>query len=293
VVRKLKFENLSKKLANRLKDLPFLWNAQGAVIQLSRENYSMWNQTEWLDFYFQYLCEKYLPRIVPMHKDVCGTTFFDGIHDLSPDFSQKELKKNTTKKTIPNDVSEEFNHALNNYLHWRQMEWVEAYFNYLCEKMLLDLIDISETVVFQNNFTMIMKIPFIFKAYIKNTGNQKIILSDAKLMTQMLANVPEIGVIIANGIIDYPLPKKEEKRLNHSIKNEKEKIENLEKELRQHSEFKLEKIHFVPISPDFFETCETFRPKDSKIEGYLREKIVIEIPKINDKAIYSIDFSDI
>jgi len=289
----LNFEDLSKKIAKKLKGLPILWNAQDAVVLLSRASYSKWKQTEWLDFYFQYLCEKYLPRIVPLHKDVCGTTFFDGKRDLSPDFSQKGLKKNTTKKTTPNDVLEEFNHALNNYLHWRQMEWVEAYFNYLCERMLSDLIDITETVVFQNNFTAIMKIPFIFKAYIKNTGNQKIILSDATLITQMLANVPEIGVIIANGTIDYPLPKKEEKRLNHSVKNEKEKIENLEKELRQHSEFKLEKIHFIPISPDFFETCETFQPKDSKVEGHLREKIVIEIPKINDKAIYSIHFSDI
>ena len=289
----MNFEDLSKKIAKKLKGLPILWNAQDAVVLLSRASYSKWKQTEWLDFYFQYLCEKYLPRIVPLHKDVCGTTFFDGNRDLSPDFSQKGLKKNTTKKTTPNDVSEEFNHVLNNYLHWRQMEWVEAYFNYLSERMLSDLIDMTETVVFQNNFTAIMKIPFIFKAYIKNTGNQKIILSDATLMTQMLANVPEIGVIIANGTIDYPLPKKEEKRLNHSIKNEKEKIENFEKELRQHSEFKLEKIHFIPISPDFFETCETFQPKDSKVEGHLREKIVIEISKINDKAIYSIDFSDI
>ena len=101
-----------------------------------------------------------------MHKDICGTTFFDGKRDLSPDFSQKELKKNTTKKTTPNDVSEEFNHALNNYLHWRQMEWVEAYFNYLCEKALSDLIEMPETVFVQNNFTTIMKIPFIFKDYI-------------------------------------------------------------------------------------------------------------------------------
>lgn len=286
------FKDLSKRLANRLKDLPPLWNAQEAVIQLSRENYFMWNQTEWLDFYFQYLCEKYLPRITPMHKEICGTTFFDGIHDLSPDFSPKKLKKNKHNEFTSNAASAEFNHALNNYLHWRQMEWVEAYFNYLCEKALADLIEIPETVFIQDNFTAINKTPFIFKAYIQNTGNTKIILSDAELMTQVLADVFEIGVIIASGNINYPLPKKEKvKGLQRSIEYEKDKIANLEKELRQHSEFKLEKIYFIPISPDFFETCETFRPKDIKIESHLREKIMIEVPKIKDKAKYCIDFS--
>ena len=113
-------------------------------------------------------------------------------------------------------------------------------------------------------------------------------------MTQMLADVHETGVIIANGTIEYPSTKKDkEKESNHSVGNEKEKVKNLENELRQHSMFQLGKIYFVPISPDFFETCETFRPKDSKVEGHLREKIVIEIPKINDKAIYSIHFTDI
>lgn len=289
----MKFEDLSKKIAKRLKDLPSLWKAQEAIIKLSHESYSMWNQTEWLDFYFQYLCEKYLPRIVPVHKEVCGTTFFDGIHDLSPDFSTKKSKKNKLNKSTSNVAPEEFNHALNNYLHWRQMEWVEAYFNYQCERMLSDLIDIPETVFIQNNFTTIKKTPLIFKVYIQNVGNTKIILSDVELMTQVLLDVPEIGVIIASGTIDYPPPKKEIKESNHSINNEKEKIEELEKELRQHSEFKLKKIHFVPISPDFFETCATFRPKDAKVIGHSREKIVIEIPKIRDKSIYSVEFFDI
>ena len=289
----MNFEDLSKKIAKILKGLPILWNAQDAVVLLSRASYPKWKQTEWLDFYFQYLCEKYLPRIVPMHKDICGTTFFDGKRDLSPDFSQKELKKNTTKKTTPNDVSEEFNHALNNYLHWRQMEWVEAYFNYLCEKMLSSFLKMPETVYVQDQFPVFMNTPFIFKPYIQNTGNEKIILSDAALIADILTRVKEIGVIIASGIVSYPLQKDKEKReIHHSKNKNKEKIYNFGNELRQHSEFKLKEIHFVPISYDFFETCETFRPKDTNAnESDLREKIVIEIPRIKNLVKHSIDFS--
>jgi hypothetical protein len=133
-----------------------------------------------------------------------------------------------------------------------------------------------------------MEIPWIFKSYIQNTGNRKIILSDALWVVQALTSYHEIGVIIASGLIRYPEEKKEE--VSHFGKN-KEKIKTVIKELRQHSEFILKKIHFVPLSYDFLETCETFQPKEVKSEENLREKIVLEMPKIKDKIKYSISFS--
>jgi len=288
----MNFEVLSKKIGSRLKNIPSLWDARSAVLALSREGYPLWKQGEWLDFYFQYLCEKYLPRIVPMHKEVCGTTFFDGIHDLSPDFEQKtskkNLKKSTKKDILPKTSSEEFNHALNNYLHWRQMEWVEAYFNFLCEKKLSDLLKFPEPVYSQMHFPALIEIPWIFKSYIQNTGNRKIILSDALLVVQALASYHKIGVIIASGFICYPEEKKEE--VSHFGKN-KEEMKTVMKEMRQHSEFTLKKIHFFPLSYDFLETCETFQPKEVKSEESLREKIVLEMPKIKDKIKCSISFS--
>jgi len=288
----MNFEVLSKRIGSRLENIPSLWDARSAVLVLSREGYPLWKQCEWLDFYFQYLCEKYLPRIVPMHQDVCGTTFFDGIHDLSPDFEQKISKKNKKKSTdkdiLPKTSSEEFNHALNNYLHWRQMEWVEAYFNFLCEKKLSDLLHFTDPAYSQMHFPALMEIPWIFKSYIQNTGNKKIILTDASLVVQALTSYHEIGVIIASGLIRYPEEKKGE--VSHFGKN-KEKIKTAKKELRQHSEFILKKIHFVPVSYDFLETCETFQPKEVKSEENLREKIVLEMPKIKDKIKYSISFS--
>ncbi len=288
----MNFEVLSKKIGSRLENIPSFWDAQSAVLVLSREEYPLWKQCEWLDFYFQYLCEKYLPRIVPMHKEVCGTTFFDGIHDLSPDFEQKisenSSKKSAEKDILPQTSSEEFNHALNNYLHWRQMEWVEAYFNFLCEKKLSDLLHFPEPVYSQMHFPALMEIPWIFKSYIQNTGNKKIILSDASLVVQALTKYHEIGVIIASGLIRYPEEKKEE--VNCFGKN-KEEINTVEKEMRQHSEFILKEIYFVSLSYDFLETCETFQPKEVKSEESLREKIVLEMPKIKDKIKYSIRFS--
>jgi len=207
-------------------------------------------------------------------------------------FYQKNSKKSTEKDILPKTSSEEFNHALNNYLHWRQMEWVEAYFNFLCEKKLSDLLKFPEPVYSQMHFPALIEIPWIFKSYIKNIGNRKIILSDASLVVQTLRSYHEIGVIIASGLIRYPEEKVEEKKeeVSHFGKN-KEKIKTTMKELRQHSEFILKKIHFVPVSYDSLETCETFQPKEVKSEENLREKIFLEMLKIKDKIKYSISFS--
>ena len=89
---KMKFKTLSENIGDKLKDIPQLWNSQTAVLKLSENCYPAWEQSEWLDFYFRYLCEKYLPKEIPMNEKICGTTFFDGIQDFSPDFKKNTLK---------------------------------------------------------------------------------------------------------------------------------------------------------------------------------------------------------
>jgi len=292
----MNFEILSKGLGNRLKNIPSQWDAKTAILSLSNEGYAKWKQSEWLDFYFQYLCEKYLPKIIPMHKEVCGTTFFDGIHDLSPELKQTETEKNKKKplenNILPKTSSGDFDHALNNYLHWRQMEWVDAYFNYLCEKHLSGLLRFPEPAYSRLPFPVMKKVPWIFKAFIQNTGNKKIILSDASLFTRILADYQKIGVIIASGTVCYYKDKIEEsKKESEHFGKGKEGTRDIIKEFRQHSEFILDKILFIPVSYDFIETCETFQPKEVKSEEHLREKIVLEMPKLKDRIKYSIDFS--
>ena len=46
----MNFEVLSKKIGSRLKNIPLLWDAQSAVLVLSREEYPLWKQSEWQDF---------------------------------------------------------------------------------------------------------------------------------------------------------------------------------------------------------------------------------------------------
>lgn len=290
-VNEMNFMFLSQKIGERLKTIPAVWNSQSAVLELSSECYPMWEQSEWLDFYFRYLCEKHLPQIVPMHEKVCGTTFFDGIQDFTPDFKLKsqeniEISKGNSKES--NVSTKEFSLAYNNYQHWRQMEWIESYFNYLCEKKLSGLLQIPGPSYHKIVFGGLLEIPWIFKTYIENTGNQTIVLADADLIYQGFSDFQQIGIIVATGVVEYKenkIPKKSEK--NKITKEKKE--QDINKELRQHSIFNLKNIHFMPFSLDSVQKCETFQPGGPTKEQ-LREKILLNIADIWDKYQFSLHF---
>jgi hypothetical protein len=286
------FKSLSQKIGDRLRTIPSMWNSQSAVLTLSRECYPMWEQSEWLDFYFRYLCEKHLPQVVAMHEKVCGTTFLNGIQDFSPDFKVKP-PKNIGKSRESNkeltDSIKEFSLAFSNYQHWRQMEWIESYFNYLCEKKLSGLLQVPGPLYHQSTFNALLEIPWIFKVNIQNTGNQKIILGDADLITHGLSDFHQIGIIIATGVVEYygrDIPEKEDKI---KIRNKKQVMK---KELRYHSIFRLKHIYFLPFSLDLVQKCETFQPGGVRTTEKLREKILLNIPDIQNKYQFSLKFSE-
>jgi len=286
------FKSLSQQIGDRLRTIPSMWNSQSAVLTLSRECYPMWQQSEWLDFYFSYLCEKHLPHVIPMNEKVCGTTFFNGIQDFSPDFMAKASKTIKTSRGIIKELNtstEEFSLAFNNYQHWRQIEWIETYFNYLCERKLSGLLQIPGPVYHQISFSALFEIPWIFKVYIENIGNQRIILADADLITQGMSDFRQIGIIIAAGIVEY-YGNKDLESINKIKKAQKKGV--MKKELRQHSIFNLKNINFISFSFDSIEKCETFQPGGMSIKEKSREKILLNIPDIQDKYQFSLHFPE-
>lgn len=285
------FDTLSRKIASKLKTIPSLWNSQTAVLELSAECYPMWEQSEWLDFYFNYLCEKHLPNVIPINEKVCGTTFFDGIKDFIPDFKEStagKTKNGKAEQKESNIYSRDFDIAYKNYQHWRQMEWVESYFSYLCEKKLSSILQIPGPSYNKMHFNALLEIPWLFEPYIENSGNKKIILADADLITWGLNDFENIGVIIGSGFIRYP----DKKTVTNGKDNKiyKNKIAMI-KELRQHTIFNLKDIYFLPFTSDLVSKCETFQPGGTK-KGHLPEKILIDISDIRNKCHYSLNFDN-
>jgi len=82
----------------------------------------MWPQSEWLDFYFSYLGEKHLPHVIPMNEKVCGTIFFNGIRDFSPDFMAKTSKTSKTSRGSSKELHMSIEEAILSFdhdQHWR------------------------------------------------------------------------------------------------------------------------------------------------------------------------------
>jgi hypothetical protein len=288
----MNFKDLSKKIGEKLKTIPPSWNSQKAVLELSEECYAMWEQTEWMDFYFNYLCEKHLPNVIPINEKVCGTTFFDGLKDFIPDFKVKNRKSIDGQKNTNNILTnKEFDLAYHNYQHWRQMEWIESYFNYLCEKQLSGILQIPGPTFQKFSFNAFLEIPWIFKLYIENTGNEKIILADSNLITQGLIKFEKIGIILASGAVEYPKEKISTNKINNRIVNNQDELMR-KKEIRQHSVFQLNHIYFIPISSEAIQKCETFQPGGFKSKEHLREKVLLNVSETKNRSEFSLKFSE-
>lgn len=287
----MNFKSLSHKIGEHLKIISPKWDSKKAILELSEECYPGWEQSEWIDFYFSYLCEKYLPKEVPMREKVCGTTFFDGIQDFSPDFmveNQLNGFGQENKKSFLN--KKDFDLAYFNYQHWRQMEWIESYFNYICEKRLSKTLQMPGPSYQKHRFNGFLEIPWIFKVYIENTGNKKIILADAELITQGLIEFDKVGIILATGIVEYPKEETPGNNINSNKgQNQYEMI--MKKEMRQHSVFQLKHIYFIPLSSELINKCETFQPGGFKNKEHLREKVLLNVPEVTEKQQFSLDFS--
>ena len=287
----MNFSDLSRRIAQKLRKIPPTWNSQSAVLELSNACYSKWEQSEWLDFYFRYLCEKHLPHVIPMNEKVCGTTFFDGIFDFSPSFkpdNHQDIEIQEKEGSGVSSANREFSLAYSNYQHWRQMEWIESYFNYLCERRLSRFLKIPGPAYNRMAFDAIMEIPWIFKIDIQNIGNPNIILEDADLILRGLSDFQQIGIILARGFAEYYRGKMPEEKDNSRVSSMYQEKPRMNKKLRLHSIFHLRKIDFIPFSFDSLEKCETFQPGKMEVREKLREKILLNIPDIQRKSQYTI-----
>jgi hypothetical protein len=80
---------LSRVLA---KDLPRRWDGMAAIKEMRDAGCAHWKQTEWIGWYFQYLCETILPAHMTIPGPAYGNTRFDGFLCVPWDFKAHVLK---------------------------------------------------------------------------------------------------------------------------------------------------------------------------------------------------------
>lgn len=105
--------NIYKEISFRLKNIPKIWKGKDAIIEMKKSNCKYWRQTEWMGFYFQFLCEKTLSDLFVFQKPKYGNVSFDGLYKIPFDFKAHAI--NTSSHQVIVNDSEAISCAIEEY----------------------------------------------------------------------------------------------------------------------------------------------------------------------------------
>lgn len=96
-------------LKAELKKFPSHWDVKKSILEMKNNGSQQWKQMEWIGFYFEFLCNNKLSKILDMPGPRFGNVEFDGYRDIPWDF--KAHANQSSKYVIVND-SEAVSHFI-------------------------------------------------------------------------------------------------------------------------------------------------------------------------------------
>ena len=182
------------------------------------------------------------------------------------------------------------------YPHWRQMEWIGFYFQFICEEHLHDIIDIPGPRYGNADFDGFKEIPIDFKSHAINTSTHTIILNDRDAIYDAIFDYGEVGVILALGNVLYNDDDRAFQAWHEKIKGGKSNYE-LDRIHRgawsrvRKVRFDLKQISFISLDDDTIDNCGSFQKGFRNSNGNIRkEKLSLNLENISDELVYFIDF---
>lgn len=107
-----------EKLQNASRNMPKVWDGKSAILEMRDAGSKHWRQTEWIGFYFEFLCEIHFDCIIDMPGKKYGNTEFDAFYEISWDFKAHAINAKSAKyEVIANDM-EAMNNTLSDYGHY-------------------------------------------------------------------------------------------------------------------------------------------------------------------------------
>ncbi len=92
-------KGIAKILSNKI---PKKWDGRGSILEMKKSSFAHWKQMEWIGFYFQFLCQKYLSGIVKMPGPKYNNVEFDGFKNIPWDFKAHAINT-SSHQVIVND----------------------------------------------------------------------------------------------------------------------------------------------------------------------------------------------
>lgn len=220
-MKKEDFFNLAKEISLGLKEIPVHWDGRKSILEMKESGFNQWKQMEWIGFYFQFLCEKFLNNIMEIPGPRYGNVRFDGFK----------------------------------------------------------------------------KIPWDFKAHAINTSSHQIIVNDSEATANAISDYGSVGLILAMGEVKYNDDKRTFQKWHEALKGGKSKYE-LERIKRgawsrlRKVEFNLKQISFIKIDDMVLVKCGSFQRDFRNANGRpRREKVLLDLEKLDEEIIYFLDFN--
>jgi hypothetical protein len=107
------FLKIAQEISKGFKNIPILWDGRKSILEMKEAGFNQWKQMEWIGWYFQFLCEKFLKGAVKIPGPRYGNVQFDGLKEIPWDFKAHAI--NTSSHQVIVNDSEATANAINEF----------------------------------------------------------------------------------------------------------------------------------------------------------------------------------
>ncbi len=180
--------------------------------------------------------------------------------------------------------------------HWRQMEWIGFYFQFLCAGLLPPLMKIPGPRYGKPEFDGFCEVPWDFKAHAINTSAHQIIVNDSEAIAQAISEYGSVGLILALGEVEYNDEARSFQTWHERVKGGRSRYE--EERIRRGAWSRLRKVNFTLRQVSFIEIADATLVKSGSFQSDFRNsngrprraKLLIDLERLEEENIHFIDF---
>lgn len=180
--------------------------------------------------------------------------------------------------------------------HWRQMEWIGFYFQFLCGKYLSSRVEIPGPKYGNVEFDGFLKIPWDFKAHAINTSSHQIIVNDSAAISMGIHDYGSVGVILALGKVEYNDENRSFQQWHNALKGglspyELARIKRGAWSRLRKVSFDLQQISFIQITDVTLVKCGSFQEDFRNSNGKPRKaKVLLDLERLDEEIVYFVEF---
>lgn len=181
------------------------------------------------------------------------------------------------------------------YSHWKQMEWIGFYFQFLCDTRLSAVMQIPGPKYGRVEFDGFMEIPWDFKVHpikdSKGRESTKVIVNDRLAIMEAIETYGSAGLILAVGTATYNDQDRSFQLWHKNLKGglsayERDRILRDAPSRLRKTEFLLNEIVLVLLDSEMVRRSSSFQKGFRNSNGNLRkEKVLLDLSAIDSKRV--------